>query len=82
MLNQDSMTPLYIQLMELIEKDIQSKVNEQMDKNQRDYYLREQMRAISNELDDFDDTREEAEEYKSMNPGERSKASGKESPGS
>ena len=41
-----------------IEKDIQSKVNEQMDKNQRDYYLREQMRAISNELDDFDDTRE------------------------
>ena len=35
-----------------------------MDKNQRDYYLREQMRAISNELDDFDDTREEAEEYK------------------
>ncbi|MFQ9680911.1 MAG: hypothetical protein ACLRZH_13220 [Ruthenibacterium lactatiformans] len=30
-----------------IEKDIQSKVNEQMDKNQRDYYLREQMRAIS-----------------------------------
>lgn len=47
-----------------IEKDIQSKVNEQMDKNQRDYYLREQMRAISNELDDFDDTREEAEEYK------------------
>ena len=25
-----------------IEKDIQSKVNEQMDKNQRDYYLREQ----------------------------------------
>ena len=47
-----------------IEKEIQSKVNEQMDKNQRDYYLREQMRAISNELDDFDDTREEAEEYK------------------
>lgn len=47
-----------------IEKDIQSKVSEQMDKNQRDYYLREQMRAISDELEDFDDTREEAEGYK------------------
>lgn len=47
-----------------IERDIQEKVNEQMDKNQRDYYLREQMRAISNELDDFDDTREESENYR------------------
>lgn len=47
-----------------IERDIQSKVSEQMDKNQRDYYLREQMRVISDELEDFDDTREEAEAYK------------------
>lgn len=47
-----------------IEKDIQSKVSEQIDRNQRAYYLREQMRAISNELDDGDDTREEAEEYR------------------
>ena len=47
-----------------IERDIQSKVTEQMDKNQRDYYLREQMRVISDELEDFDDTREEAEDYK------------------
>ncbi len=47
-----------------IERDIQAKVNEQMDKNQRDYYLREQMRAISDELEDFDDTRAESEEYK------------------
>ncbi len=46
-----------------IEKDIQGKVNEQMDKNQRDYYLREQMRAISNELDDADDTRAQAQAY-------------------
>ncbi len=46
-----------------IEKDIQNKVNEQMDKNQRDYYLREQMRAISNELDDVEDTSQEAREY-------------------
>lgn len=47
-----------------IERDIQGKVNDQMDKNQRDYYLREQIRAISEELDDTDDTRVEAEEYK------------------
>lgn len=48
-----------------IERDIQGKVNEQMDKNQRDYYLREQMRLISDELGDYEDTRTEAEEYRS-----------------
>lgn len=47
-----------------LEKEIQSKVHEQMDKNQRDYYLREQMRAISNELDEDDNTVSEAENYK------------------
>lgn len=47
-----------------IEHDIQDKVTEQMDKNQRDYYLREQMRAISEELDDSEDTRKEAASYK------------------
>ncbi|MEG0803525.1 MAG: endopeptidase La, partial [Pygmaiobacter sp.] len=47
-----------------IEKEIQDKVNVQMDKNQRDYLLREQMRVISGELDEDDDTREEAESYK------------------
>lgn len=48
-----------------IERDIDDKVNESMEKNQRDYYLREQMRAISSELDDQDDTKAEAETYKS-----------------
>ncbi|MDL2253958.1 endopeptidase La [Ruminococcaceae bacterium OttesenSCG-928-I18] len=47
-----------------IEKDINEKVSEQMDKNQRDYYLREQMRAIAGELDESEDTRGEAEKYK------------------
>ncbi|NLW77815.1 MAG: endopeptidase La [Ruminococcaceae bacterium] len=47
-----------------IEKDIQEKVSEQMDKNQRDYYLREQMRAIAGELDESEDTRGEAERYR------------------
>ncbi|MEG0178652.1 MAG: endopeptidase La [Oscillospiraceae bacterium] len=47
-----------------IERDIDDKVNEQMDKNQRDYYLREQMKIISDELEDSEDTRSEAESYK------------------
>ncbi len=34
-----------------IEEEIQDKVQEQIDQNQREYYLREQMRAISVELD-------------------------------
>ncbi len=34
-----------------------------MDKNQRDYFLREQMRAISSELDDYEDTSEDAKVY-------------------
>ncbi len=47
-----------------IEKDIQEKVSDAMDKNQRDYYLREQMRAIAGELDEGDDTQGEAEKYR------------------
>ncbi|MFV0413964.1 MAG: AAA family ATPase, partial [Oscillospiraceae bacterium] len=35
-----------------------------MEKNQRDYYLREQMRAIAGELDEGEDTQGEAEKYK------------------
>lgn len=38
-----------------IEKEIHSKVNEQIDKGQKEYYLREQMRVISRELGDDDD---------------------------
>lgn len=47
-----------------IEKEIQDKVNDQMDKNQRDYYLREQMRVIATELDESEDARLEADEYR------------------
>ena len=46
-----------------IEKEIAEKVNESMDKNQRDYYLREQMHIISEELGDAEDTLAEAEKY-------------------
>ena len=35
-----------------------------MDKNQRDYYLREQMRVIAGELDEGEDTRAEADGYR------------------
>ena len=47
-----------------LEKEIQNKVHDQMDKNQRDYYLREQMRVISGELDEDEDTASEAENYR------------------
>lgn len=47
-----------------IEQDIHERVNDQMDKNQRDYYLREQMRVIAQELDEEEDTRFEADRYR------------------
>lgn len=47
-----------------IEKDIDDKVNVQMDKGQREYYLREQMNVISEELGDAEDTRAEADSYR------------------
>lgn len=50
------------QLLEL-EKKIEAKVQEQMDENQKEYYLREQIRAISEELGEADDPLEESAEY-------------------
>ena len=47
-----------------IEKKIAEKVNESMDKNQRDYYLHEQLHIISDELGEGDDTHAEADEYR------------------
>ena len=51
-----------IQIIE-IERDIQSKVSEQIDKGQRDFYLREQMRVISRELGEDEDTQSDSENY-------------------
>ena len=50
------------QILEL-EKKIEEKVQEQMDENQKEYYLREQIRAISEELGEGDDPLEESGEY-------------------
>ena len=48
-----------------IEQEIEQKVQSQMDENQRDYYLREQLKAISGELGEGENPQEEAEEYRS-----------------
>ena len=46
-----------------LEKDIHSRVQERMDQSQKEYYLREQMRVIAEELGDGDNPLEEAQEY-------------------
>ncbi|NOQ65477.1 MAG: endopeptidase La [Methyloprofundus sp.] len=45
-----------------LEKTIRVRVKQQMDKNQREYYLNEQMKAIQKELGEMDDAVSEAEE--------------------
>lgn len=46
-----------------IENDIQSKVNAAIEKGQREYYLREEMRVIKNELGEDESPEEEGYEY-------------------
>lgn len=46
-----------------IERQIAQRVKERIDKNQREYYLREQLRVIQDELGDSDGIKAEAEEY-------------------
>lgn len=45
------------------ERDIYEQVRDQMDKSQRDYFLREQMRVISEELGEEEGPQEESSEY-------------------
>jgi len=47
-----------------IEKDISMKVKQQIDKAQKEYYLKEQMKAIQSELGDKEGTEAEVEEYR------------------
>lgn len=50
--------------LSLIEEDIEQKVQARLDKSQHEYYLREQIKVISEELGEGDDTLSEAEKYK------------------
>lgn len=47
-----------------IEAEIQEKVNKEFDKNQREYYLREEMKVIADQLGDGENPIEEADEYR------------------
>jgi len=46
-----------------IENEIESKVREKIDKNQKEYFLREQIKVIQNELGDREDITLEVNEY-------------------
>ncbi len=47
-----------------IQAKIQSQAREEMDRTQREYFLREQLRAIKKELGDIDEQGKEMEEYR------------------
>ena len=47
-----------------IQAKIQNQAREEMDRTQREYFLREQLRAIKKELGDLDETSKEMEEYR------------------
>ncbi len=47
-----------------VQAKIQSQAKEEMDKTQREYYLREQLKAIKSELGDMEETTEELEEFR------------------
>ena len=47
-----------------LEKRIQARVRRRMEKSQREYYLREQMKAIQKELGEGDERQAEAEEFR------------------
>jgi len=46
-----------------IEREIGIRVHEQMEQNQREYYMREQIKALQSELGEGDSVYEQAEEY-------------------
>ncbi len=52
-----------MEILEL-EKNISNRVRRQMDKSQRDYYLREQLRAIRQELGEEDEKAQEIDDYR------------------
>lgn len=46
-----------------LELEIQEKLQDQIDKNQREYYLREEMRVLADELGETENPADEAEQY-------------------
>lgn len=52
-----------IQILE-VENEINQKAQAQIDENQREYFLKEQLRAITNELGEEDNPQQEADEIK------------------
>jgi ATP-dependent Lon protease len=63
-----------------LEKRIQTRVQDELDKSQREYFLREQLRAIRRELGEPDEQRRELDELQQkllmahLSPGARAKA--------
>jgi ATP-dependent Lon protease len=47
-----------------LEKKIQSDVHDEMRKSQREFYLRQQLKAVKNELGETDKPQSEAEDYR------------------
>ena len=47
-----------------LEAEIQEKLQKEVDKNQREYYLREEMKVLSDELGEGENPAEEADEYR------------------
>ena len=62
----DSLNRILIKELEVLElgSKIQSQVQSEVGKNQRDYFLREQLKAIQNELGEDDDQQKEIEELR------------------
>ncbi len=52
--------------LSVIESDINDKVKERMEENQKDYYLREKLRAIKEELGDVSSSVDDSEEMRKM----------------
>jgi ATP-dependent Lon protease len=48
----------------IVQQKIQSEARGEIDKTQREYYLREQLKAIQKELGDFDERADEAKEFR------------------
>ncbi|MBI5233436.1 MAG: endopeptidase La [Deltaproteobacteria bacterium] len=62
----DKVSELLVKEVHLLEVQtkIQTQAREEMDKSQREYYLREQMRAIKNELGETEDIAEEMDGFR------------------